>query len=94
MYLCSIEVTGWRSVPAFYAPRTKTRCFFLIYKTRLTHPCMLTSPTESLLPLSDLVERRTIGEAEDGEAAVGSKVQNLGGMRWKMRTRGKTLEEV
>lgn len=38
---------------------------------------MLTSASKSLLPLSRLVERRTIEKSEDREAAVGSKVQNL-----------------
>ncbi len=39
---------------------------------------MLTSPSKSLLPLSNLVGRRTIEKAENREAAVGSKVQNFG----------------
>lgn len=54
---------------------------------------MLTSPSKSLLPLSHLVERRTIEESEDGEAAVGSKVQNLGD-EMEDENRDKTLEKI
>lgn len=51
---------------------------------------MLTSPPKFLLPLSNLVERRTIEIAEGGE---GSKGQNLGD-KMEYGTGDKTLEEV
>lgn len=57
---------------------------------------MLNPPSKSLLPLSDLVERRKIEKAEDREASevkTLSKVQNLGD-EMEDENRDKTLEEV
>lgn len=42
-----------------------------------TRSCMPTSPSKSILPLSNAVERRTIETAEEKDAAVGSKARNM-----------------
>lgn len=48
------------------------------YIYTLTRPCMATSPSKSILPLFNMMERRTKEKAEGRQAAVGSKVQNMG----------------
>lgn len=54
---------------------------------------MLACPSKSPLPLSRLVERRTIEKSENREAAVRSKVQHLGD-EMEDANRDKTLEEA
>lgn len=61
-------------VPATYA-NTISRCTDTSLHANLT--------SKFLLPLSSLVERRTIEKAEERNAAVGSKVQ-IWGMRCLM----------
>lgn len=47
-------------------------------------PACLTPPAKFLLPLSSLVERRTIEEVEDGERQLSGQKYKIWGVRWKM----------